>query len=281
MKSKYLISFLAVVAMTAAYFLWPDGKETPAREEKTVSVRHRRTMPTRRVRRAPSSKLRPAGRISEKPVEREKPVIRDLEEDEKLDSEMRAILNAIRDALNDADFKSLRKSLAKMRSAGAARGADASAWTTHIPRRLRSVAVEAIGYFGAEGIPELLDFVVDGDSEVAQDALSQLELAIQDLSLGDRGRAEIFKSLSSVLTDSEALDWMLSTATDARHSIGIETLMYIAQNGTPEAQKMVPDYIELFTGEEGISTVADANRWLSENPDEPDDEEFYGPLKQD
>ena len=99
---------------------------------------------------------------------------------------------------------------------------------------------------------------------------------MQDVSLGDRERAEVIKSVSTVLTDTDALDWMLSFAIDARHSVGIDTLVYISQNGTPEAREMVPTYLELFTGGEEITTAAEAKNWLEMNPDEPDDDEFYG-----
>ena len=79
--------------------------------------------------------------------------------------------------------------------------------------------------------------------------------------LGDRDRAEIFKSLSRVLTDSEALDWMLSGVIDSRHSVGIDTFDYIAKNGTKEAKEMLPDYLDLFTGDEEVKTMEDARRW--------------------
>ena len=81
-----------------------------------------------------------------------------------------------------------------------------------------------------------------------------------------------------MLADSEALDWMLSGVIDSRHSVGIDTFDYIAKKGTKEAKEMLPDYLDLFTGDEEVKTMEDARKWLDNNPDEPDDEEFFGPL---
>ena len=277
MKMKYVMALLVAVVLPAAYFLWPRTEDAPNQDSWVSPAVDKRAQTPRRPRKSLRNRKSDSQVLSVK-ADKRLPVIEELAEEETLDSEMRDILQSIRDALNAADFKLLRNALEKMKEAGAATGSgDAASWAAHVPKGIRCAAVEAAGYFGAEALPELLDYIVDIDSEVAQDALSQLELAIQDLSLGDRERAEVFKSLSSVLTDADALDWMLSSATDARHSVGVDTFVHIAQNGTPEAKKMVSEYIELFTGGEA-TTASEAQDWLRENPDDPDDEEFYGPL---
>ena len=87
--------------------------------------------------------------------------------------------------------------------------------------------------------------------------------------------------IAQTLDDADTLDWMFMEALNARHSVGADTLAYIAQNGTTKAKEMLPEYIEMFTGEENITTVSQLENWLAENPDEPDDEEFYGPLTEE
>ncbi len=276
MRVKHIAAILLVVAVGIALFMWPTG-DTGANTDAGSDSPPKQDGRKGRLSRARRNH-RLSSKIDESRATREKPVIEETDEEKELDEEMRQILSSIRKALSDADLRAIRSSIAKMRASALANGATKLNWTSRIPKVMRRAAVEAVGYFGVQAIADLLDFVVDEDAEVAQDAISQLELAMQDFSLGDRDRAEIFKSLSSVLTDSDALDWMLAAATDARHSVGVDTFSYISKNGTSEAKSMLSEYIDLFTGGEA-TTVADAETWLGNNPDQPDDDEFYGPIE--
>jgi len=270
MKLRYLTLLLAVFGIAAVCFLWPNSEEKITQKpDKSCRIRSRKMPRVRHERRTPPRSACIAERLPQ-----EKPVLAADIVEEELDSAMREVLAQLRDALNDADLASARKAVAKMKASGSTTADGKANWAKHVPTALRNAAVEALGYFGGDAIADLLDFIVDDDPDIAQSAIDQLELALQDLTLGDRERAEVIKSVSTVLTDAETLDWMLSSATDARHSVGVETLAFIAAHGTSEAKELVPSYIDLFTGGEA-STIAEAKTWLSENPDAPDDEEFY------
>lgn len=273
MKLRNLTILLVAAGTAAVCFLWPASKDqTEQKQDESGQVRSRKRLAARRARRNQS---RPSRIVERAP--REKPILAADIDEEELDSAMREVLAQLRDALNDADLASARKAVAHLKASGGGTASAGTAnWAKNVPKALLNAAVETLGYFGGDAIEDLLDFIADDDPDVAQNAIDQLELALQDFTLGDRDRAEVIKSVSTVLTDAETLDWMLSSALDARHSVGIETLAFIAEYGTPEAREMVPSYIDLFTGGEGGTTIAEAKAWLAENPDAPDDEAFYG-----
>ena len=221
-----------------------------------------------------------ADKVEEIVQPKEKPVIDiDEEEEAKLAEEMVEVLNAIREALEANDFATLQKAIARMKALGLGASDGSGNWLSHIPEKLKLSAVSSLGWFGSEGIPELIEFLGDDNPEVAEQAMNQFELALQDFSLGDRGRAEIIKTVSQIITDSRDLDWILTTALDSRPSVGVETLSFISAKGTPEAREMVGDYIDFFTGGEGVRTAADAEQWLIDHPDEDWAEDFFGPVK--
>ena len=130
-------------------------------------------------------------------------------------------------------------------------------------------------------LPELLEFAGDEDPDLAQSAIDQFELAMQDVTLADYERADIVKQAARLITNEDDLDWVLTEATNARPSVGADTLLDIWKNGTEMAKEMLPTYIELFTGYDNITTEAELRTWQEEHPDPEDAEEFWGPLTTD
>ena len=213
---------------------------------------------------------------------REKPVIEIDERSERLSAMEKELMKALQKAIDSDDFDAVVAAIAQMKkhamekeqAAGGRK--NGASWLSHLPASMKQAAINALSWFGSDAILELMDFMMDSDADIAQDATTQFELAMQDATLADYERAEVIKRVCSAITDTDTLDWLLITATDARHSVGVDTIIYIAENGTPEAKAMLPEYIELFTGEDGIQTPSDLKKWLDENPDDPDDEDFYG-----
>jgi HEAT repeat protein len=152
-----------------------------------------------------------------------------------------------------------------------------------LPVYLRRKLVEALGWFGAEGMPEIVDFLGDENSEVAEAAIEQFELALEDITLGDRARAEIVAMASKALHDRDALERIFMEISNMRNSVAVPVLVDICKNGTDEARELSPETISFVTGtDEGeIVTVDDIQKWLGENPDGEDDEDLYGPMDVD
>jgi len=150
-----------------------------------------------------------------------------------------------------------------------------------IPGFMRKKLIEAIGWFGAKGIPEIVDFLGDENPEIAEAAMAQFELALEDVTLGDRARAEIVTMASKALHDSDALERIFMEISNMRNSVAAQTLVDVCTYGTEEAKALMPDTIEFVTGEDNIETIDDIQKWLDENPDGEDDEDLYGPVELD
>jgi len=206
----------------------------------------------------------------------------DLEDNEfkDLTEFQRAVMLQLRSALDSNDLKAVVAAVQKMREMGMreAKMAGRGSWVHYVPVAMRKAAVDSLGWFGSESLPEIVEFLADPDSDISQLAASQFEQAMQDPSFGDKDRAAVIKMVSSVLTDESMVDWMCMEINNMRHSVGIDTLLYMSENGTDAVRAKVPESMEFFTGEDSIKTHDDANNWLNENPDDSDDDELYGPI---
>ena len=223
------------------------------------------------------------GRNGVKRQNEEKPELEVSEEDLEEMSELeKSVLASLRDALDNKDFSRVNRAIARLKQYGLelakARGGH---WSAYVHKSLKEAAVSALDWFGSDAMAELIEFMTDEDPDIAQTAIDKFELAMQDPTLADYQRADVIKMVAQVIDDADTLDWMFAEATNARHSVGVDTFISILQNGTAKAREMVPEYTEMFTGEENITTVKQLEKWLAENPDEPDDEDFYGPMTSD
>ena len=273
------IPLCGLIAMVWLMFGGSDGHLEQQRDRL-------RTMRTRRIREADSRqrgsriRIETSGRMGVAVRSSEpKPEIEITDEEEaQLDVLQKKLLQDIQLALDSEDFNSLVAALDRLRMLGvnAAQKGGSSDWARFTPAALRRAVVSALGWFGGNAIPELTGFLADPDPDVLQSAIDQFELAMDEGTLGDREKAEIIKRVATIATDDDLLEWIFAEAVDARHSVGIDTLVYIAQNGTEPAQGKVKENLEFFTGDDTIHTIEDAQRWLAENPDGEEDDFFYG-----
>ena len=215
-------------------------------------------------------------------VVREKPKMLEVDEEEmdELTDLAKKLLVSLQAALDAEDFEQIKSILAMIENSP--RGV-LSKTANGIPVYLRRKLVEALGWFGAEGMPEIVDFLGDENQEVAEAAIEQFELALEDITLGDRARAEIVAMASKALHDRDALERIFMEISNMRNSVAVPVLVDICKNGTDEARELMPETISFVTGtDEGeIVTVDDIQKWLGENPDGEDDEDLYGPMDVD
>lgn len=207
-------------------------------------------------------------------VEREKPRVLELEDDEeaKLNDFSRKILEDLQAALDSENFSRVSKLVAKMLEIPP----DPKFGKEGVAALLRRKAVEALGWFGAKALPELVGMLGDADSEIVQATFDQFSLALEDISLSDYERADIVAMAAKVLTNTDDLEMLFMEINNMRHSVGAGTLVEICLEGTPEAKALMPEAIEFFTGEDNLRTVEDVENWLAENPDGEDDDDLYG-----
>lgn len=208
---------------------------------------------------------------------REKPQMVEIadEEMDELTDLARKLLVSLQAALDAEDLKQIQSIIAMIENSP--KGV-LSKKANGIPVYMRRKIVEAVGWFGSSGMPEIVDFLGDENPEVVEAAMAQFELALEDVSLGDRARAEIVAMASKALHDSDALGRIFMEISNMRNSVAAQTLVDVCQFGTDEAKALMPETIEFITGEDNIVTVDDLQHWLDNNPDGPDDEDLYGPM---
>lgn len=190
------------------------------------------------------------------------------DDEAKLSEEYRKLLSAIREALDDNDRRTLLRLAQKMQSK--------RNWQKEVPSILKSAMIDALGWFGSSCLPEIAGFMSDSNEEIAQFAIEKYEEALADFDLSDRERSKLLVLASQVITDADAMDSMLFELNNMRHSVAVDTIKQLMASGGEATQAVLPDNIEFYTGEEGLTTNEKLDEWLAANPDDEFDEEFYG-----
>lgn len=195
-------------------------------------------------------------------------------EGEKLSAFEKELLGKIQELLGDlsTDPKRVRQELAKLLARIAARHGEVSA-------AVKIAAMHAAATIGEGAAIDILPFLADADVEVQMSAMDLFMESVSDFTLGDRDRAQLVIAAAMTMTSSEQLDWVFSEFSNMRHSVAAEAFVQIIERGTDQAKDKIAESVRFYTGEDGIETVEALEQWLEQNPDGPDDEDFYGPPK--
>lgn len=268
-----------VGAAVAVYFICSERSKKAQREEAEQVLRSRK-IAEKKARREAYQQRRQSmtSRVSENDGwgQAEKPAKEALltfseEEERQLTELAREALLELRAAIDREDVRAVRRIIAKM-----LRSPDKVFSLAKVPDFVKRKMIEALGWFGSDSIPELVEFITDENLEIAQEALNQFQQMLNDFSMSDRERAVIVVNASKVLNDIDQLEPIIMEICTMRHSVSIGTLVEICESGTDAARELLQDYAEFYTGEDGMSTVEALENWLAENPDGEHDEEFYG-----
>ena len=68
---------------------------------------------------------------------------------------------------------------------------------------------------------------------------------------------------------------------DMRNSVAVDTYKEIFKTGSEEIKKRLVESMQDFTGEDDLTAPEQLDAWLKENPDDEDDDEFYGNADKD
>ena len=199
----------------------------------------------------------------------------EIDDIELLSDIQKAILKEIRDALAAEDLTSLRKAIAKFSTSTKNGGLGGY---ENVPRVIRTAAVQALGWFKGSAATDLIDFMADMDESVSSEAFDQFELAIQDMDLSDFERSAIIKATAKALTDSECAEMLASALFDMRNSVKGETAIALLTSGSDQVKAATLDQLDFYF-DDNVKTVDDIKKWMAENPDDPDDDDFYGGCK--
>ena len=62
---------------------------------------------------------------------------------------------------------------------------------------------------------------------------------------------------------------------DMRNSVKGKTAIAMLTEGSEQIKAAMQDQLELYF-DDGVTTVDDIKKWMAENPDDSDDDDFYG-----
>ena len=164
--------------------------------------------------------------------------------------ESRKCASAIQDALDENDFKGV------------------AAWATKAMRssdpELRQHAVDALGWFGPEALPELTGFLSDPNHDVADAAAEQWQIGLTMID-DDAVRVSTAEAALKTLSNVDVLAQLVCEISAQDDDLKImQSLVDIIDSGNPAGVKLAKEEYESLTGEEW-SGIDAAERWLDEN----------------
>ena len=136
-------------------------------------------------------------------------------------------------------------------------------------RDLREAVVDALGWFGAQALTELLPFMADPDSEVAESAQSNWLGALQELS-DDGMKAGIIEMTVKVLKDKDVMENVANELIGMDELAAVQVIANLVEEGG-EAATVAKEVYDTITGEEWKDVDA-AELWLQENYTPPEKE---------
>ena len=256
MKKQILwIALAALVVAFAAWFIFTPAKPEP----KSAKQQQDATPKTRKFADAKAARSQPkAERTRAKDLTKQKTIIN---EDDEFTPEERILADKIQDALDDDNFKALQAEIEKL----AASTNDA----------LREKAVEALSWFGVKALPEMTLFMADTNDDIRDAACTAWTMSVSEIEDKNlRGSAVL--SAMSVVHDRDHLDSMVMEINDMSNSEQLEILTQLIEGKNKLAAQTAKEHYEFVTGEE-YKDLATAQKWLNENPDEPDESEEPAP----
>ena len=197
-------------------------------------------------------------------------------EESTLTEAQRALLNELQEALDDESLRRVAKIVEKIQDQYRKGGDEA------VPPYMREQAVEALSWFLPDSLAELIGFMADSNPEVLEDVMKNFTEGIDDAELSDRELATIFKKIAPLIEDDDAIDAILmGLENDMRNSVAVETYKEIFKTGSEAIKQRLVESMQDFTGEDDITTPEQLDTWLKENPDDEEDEDFYGNTDKD
>ena len=270
MKISYAVLSVIAVGGLVWFSVWSFKSDDGKPQSSNVIVSHGdkagKAARADKVKKKKSAKAVKPG-DEKPPLSRQKPVF-NIDDEENLNEEQKKLIAQIRAALDDNDKKTVIRLVQKMQKS--------DEWPDGIPKAVKMAAVEAMGWFGIECLPEVVGFLADSDQEVVESTLERLQEAVADLTISDRERSMILVELGKVVPDADTMDTILFELNNMRHSVAVATIKELMSLGNDATKQALPDNVEFVTGEENIDTPEKLDKWLAENPDDEDDEEFYG-----
>ena len=262
----------ALIVGAAVYFSQSAPEQDQLEEKKTE--KKQRIRKKKRPQKARSRRIdAQASNTSTNAVSRAEA---DEDEEANLTAAQKALLEELQEAADDESLRRVAK-IVKTIQDQYLKGGDAA-----VPPYMREQAVEALSWFLPDSLAELIGFMADSNPEVLEDVMKNFTEGIDDAELSDRELASIFKKIAPLIEDDDAIDAILmGLENDMRNSVAVDTYKELFKIGSEAIKQRLVESMQDFTGQDDITTPEQLDSWLKENPDDEDDEEFYGNVDND
>ena len=279
----------AAIVLVAAAVWYMSGSDSSGKAEDRQTLRSRKIVDRKVKRERALARLRKDrdGKKTAKKVNlgKVKPdFLDDPEEIRKLNEEMKRMFLDLQAALDLDDRKKVYALIHKLQLM--------DEWPDGIPRSVKLKALDALSWFGAEGMAEAIGFLADSDKQIRETAVEQFERMFADSwGLGDIKLADTMVQAVKVVSDTDALNSFYDQFSNMRDTVKAETALKILNGDNAAAVKELESKLsEIFdTQEYEVKTREDVEKFLKDAQqvykDDPqkakDDEEMYGPTNWD
>lgn len=168
----------------------------------------------------------------------------------------RRTMKTVQEALDSEDYDKLLSVLPKIRSSSNA--------------ELRGDFVNALGWFGTEGMLELLPFIADPDEDVANSASGHWEMALNKVD-SDGDKCMLVESAMAVIKNRDLLDTMAQELVSCDEVEALQVLVNLIEGPNPVAADVAMEQYEFITDEKYAGVEA-AEEWLENNYVPEDDD---------
>ena len=278
MLNKLIAVIFVITAVTGATYLLvcqkkPDVKDKNEKVAHPVKIEKRASRRNDRAKRAEHIRTQDEAKSAKPPR-----LMESIDPDEDLDSEMRNVIAELQDALDANKKDSVIKIVQQLQHRMAIFGGKASAAGADgkLPKSIKLMALDALGWIGGKGVAEVAGFLADENPEVVQSAIEKYEMAMSDISLSDRERAVLLVQASKIIDDADAMNMMMFELCNMRHSVAVNCIKQVMAQGSEASKSVLPENVEFYTGEGSLNTPEKLDEWLIHNPDDEFDEDFYG-----
>ena len=294
---------VAAIALIAAAVWFMSGSDAPVKEEGRQTLRSRkiveRKLKPKKARKLSRIRKVRDGKKTAKKVDlgKVKPDFLDNpEEIRQLTEEMKKMFIDLQNALDLDDRKKVYTLVHKLQLM--------DEWPDGIPKSVKLKALQALSWFGAEGMAEAIRFLEDSDQEVVKTTFDTFEKQMDDAwSLGDEALSKTLIGIAQaniVRFDSNELsdfydNIYTSSFLNMRDTVKAQTVLDILNTGSPKAVEAIEkswstlldvdaeavDATKPITEQVG-KILTEAKQAYKEDPQKAkDDEEMYGPTNWD
>lgn len=278
-NTKILLASLggaALVAGSAWVFFTDGGKDVGDSDGSLVSVRHKSDgkAGTKQVKKRLALRTRIDGKPMADTLRRKQPTF-DIgsEEEAKLTEAQKKLLEEIRAALKVDNWRKLTKLVQQLQAS--------DEWPDGVPVAIRRASIDALSFYGAKCLPEIVGFMGDPDADIVDTATESFWDSVTDPDLSDLEIETNLLTAMKVIRNEESIKSMLSEVitTSMRNSRAVDTVKKLMAYDNKAIKEELPSVIEELTEDKTVTTAQQLDEWLKKHPDDPDDEDMYGGMK--